>query len=788
MTIPLRLLIIEDSENDAQLVVREIQHGGYEVEFERVETAAALQSMLARQTWDLILCDYSLPAFDAPRALEILKSTGIDLPFIILSGTISEETAVAALRAGAHDFMVKSHLARLVPAIQRELREVETRRVRRQAEDALHEAETRNRTLIEQLPMIVYVNSPDDISRTTYISPQVEAVLGYTPQEWIADSKFLQKILHPEDRQQVLESLARIYQIGEPFDLEYRMLASDGHIVWVRDQAIPVKDSEGRPLHWQGLMIDITEPKQRERELEAIAKMSSALRETQTVHEILSRLLDEALSLIGIFSGSIWLYEPGRTGLNMTIQRGWYDGPLKKYPQGQNIPDLVAASGETIIAREFRNDTRLPEEYRQRVPEGVGGACVPLLASKRIIGAMFVTVHLPREISADELRILHALAEIGGNAIHRANLFEQTVKQLGWMAALRSIDIAISSSFDLKMTLDVVLDKVLRELNVDAVDILLLNPESQILKYAAGKGFLTHTIETTFLSVGEGLSGTAALEKRIVYVGDLPGNMKLVRRGQLVAEEKFVSYYGVPLISKGKVKGVLEIFSRSTVTRDEEWQQFLDAVAGQAAIAIDSSSLFQDLQRSNLELALAYDATIEGWSHALDLRDKETEGHTLRVTEMTLKLAQAMGVSNDELIQIRRGSLLHDIGKMGVPDKILLKPGKLTEEEWVIMRKHPEVAYKMLMPIAYLRPALDIPYCHHEKWDGTGYPRGLKGDQIPLAARIFAVADVWDALRSDRPYDAGWKLEDLSKFIREQSGKHFDPKVVDVFLKQVVNP
>ncbi len=322
---------------------------------------------------------------------------------------------------------------------------------------------------------------------------------------------------------------------------------------------------------------------------------------------------------------------------------------------------------------------------------------------------MFVNVHLPREITASELRLLNALAEIGGNAIHRANLLEQTVKQLDRLAALRSIDIAISSSFDLKMTLNVVLDKVIRELNVDAADILLLKPESYILEYAAGQGFWTRTIESTSLSIGEGLSGKAALERKIVYVGDLPGDTKLIKRGQLVAEEKFVSYYGVPLISKGKVKGVLEIFSRTAVTRDEEWQQFLDAVAGQTAIAIDSSSLFQDLQRSNLELAMAYDATIEGWSHALDLRDKETEGHTLRVTEMTLKLAQAMGINDEDLIHIRRGSLLHDIGKMGVPDRILLKPDKLTEDEWVSMRKHPEFAYKMLMPITYLRSGAGHP-------------------------------------------------------------------------------
>jgi putative nucleotidyltransferase with HDIG domain len=471
----------------------------------------------------------------------------------------------------------------------------------------------------------------------------------------------------------------------------------------------------------------------------------------------------------------------------MAIQRGWGNEPLRKYPQGQNIPDLVVARGEAIVAREFRSDPRIPEDHRKRIPEGLGGACVPLLASKAIIGTMFVNVHLPREILAGELRVLNALAEIGGNAIQRANLREQTIKQLDRLAALRSIDIAISSSFDLKMTLNVVLDKVIREFNVDAADILLLKPESYILEYSAGQGFWTQTIESTSMSVGEGLSGRAALERRIVYVSDLSGHLRLIKRGPLVTEEKFVSYYGVPLVSKGKVKGVLEIFSRTAVNRDEEWQQFLDAVAGQTAIAIDSSSLFQDLQRSNPELARAYDATIEGWSHALDLRDKETEGHTLRVTDMTLNLAQAMGINDKDLIQIRRGSLLHDIGKMGVPDRILLKPDKLTDDEWVSMRKHPEFAYQMLTSINYLRPALDIPYRHHEKWDGTGYPRGLQGNEIPLAARIFAVVDVWDALCSDRPYRVGWKIEDVLKYIKEQSGKHFDPMVVDVFLEQVDN-
>jgi PAS domain S-box-containing protein len=192
-----------------------------------------------------------------------------------------------------------------------------------------------------------------------------------------------------------------------------------------------------------------------------------------------------------------------------------------------------------------------------------------------------------------------------------------------------------------------------------------------------------------------------------------------------------------------------------------------------------------EVRRLYSELVLAYETTLEGWTAALDLRDEETEGHTRRVTEMTLRVARAMGFDEAELVQIRRGALLHDIGKMGIPDAILLKPGKLSEEEWQIMRRHPVYALELLSPIAYLRPALDIPYCHHEKWDGTGYPRGLQGEEIPLAARLFAVVDVWDALRSDRPYRQGWPEERVLEHIRSLSGTHFDPAAVEVFLRVV---
>lgn len=200
-------------------------------------------------------------------------------------------------------------------------------------------------------------------------------------------------------------------------------------------------------------------------------------------------------------------------------------------------------------------------------------------------------------------------------------------------------------------------------------------------------------------------------------------------------------------------------------------------------LTLSFNEMVRSLSKSKKDLLDAYDRTIEGWSRALDLRDHETEGHSQRVTELAVQLGTAMGLSADQLRDLRRGGLLHDIGKIAVPDSILLKEGKLTEAEIVLVRRHPEHAKSFMEPIEFLRPAMAVPYSHHERWDGKGYPQGLKGEQIPLLARIFAVADVWDALTSERSYRKPMSFSEALDYLRAESGKHFDPQVVSGFIK-----
>lgn len=362
-------------------------------------------------------------------------------------------------------------------------------------------------------------------------------------------------------------------------------------------------------------------------------------------------------------------------------------------------------------------------------------------------------------------------------------LFEEKMKQqLLEQTALRSVDLIIMSSADIRLTLKIILDRILQVQKVDAACFSIYNPYTYAFDYRVGSGFRGNGAQSLSRQVGQGTFGKACLERVKIEKHRIQLNDPDFTPG-FIKDEGITCYIVVPLITKGTIKGALELFFRQHLNIQPQWSEFLNSMANQAAIAIENADLLDAIHRSNIELKLAYDATIEGWSKAMDLRDRETEGHTQRVTEITLAMARSVEIQDEELVHIRRGALLHDIGKLGIPDEILFKPGPLTAEEWELMRKHPIYAFEMLSEIDYLHRALDIPYCHHEKWDGSGYPRGLKNDQIPLAARLFAVVDVWDALRSDRPYRAAWPEEKVYAYIREQSGTHFDPQAVEVFEK-----
>ena len=308
---------------------------------------------------------------------------------------------------------------------------------------------------------------------------------------------------------------------------------------------------------------------------------------------------------------------------------------------------------------------------------------------------------------------------------------EKIQQQLRRLTILRNIDQAIAGSMNRRSVLTNVLEQLKAELGVDAAVILLYDPSKQILKYELGLGMQTDALKFTSLRLGDGYAGKAALARQTVFISGLQTRKTDFLRSPTFSQEGFVCYFGVPLIAKGEVEGVMEIFHRSPLEPEQEWLDFMETLAGQVAIAIDNATLYEGMQRANIELATAYDATIEGWSKALDLRDKETEGHTKRVTEMTIRLAHAIGLHEKEILHIQRGALLHDIGKMGVPDSILLKPDKLTEEEWEIMRKHPVFAYEYALTHLLLAPCARYPLLSPRKMGRQRLPARTQGRGDP---------------------------------------------------------
>lgn len=662
---------------------------------------------------------------------------------------------------------------------------------RKQSEEAMRKSEKKYKDLFDSAFDGIY--QVDAAGTFTMMNMAGARIFGYDGPDEIIGRSVLEHWRDPKDRDAFVAELRTRKSVGS-----YHMPSKkkNGEPIELESTSRIIEDEAGNLLGMEGIVRDVTEHMQADQHLRQLLERATALyegsrdmTESLEVQELAGSVTRACVEKFGVIVAWIGRAEsdgsisyvahfPAQSSYPNRITVRWDDTPL-----GRGSTGCAIRSGQPVVVSDISKDAELAPWHEVAQEEGlVSLAAFPLMSRGRTFGVLKLYSDKPGFFTEEYTRFFQIYAHQAAAAIENARLFQETEDNLEHLRALRAVDLAITSSLDLRVTLDVLLDNVTSQLKVDATALLLLNPHSKLLEYTAGRGFHTRALQHTRLKIGQGYAGQAVTEQRTIRV---PNVMEAegFSKAPMLKPEGFVSYFGVPLVAKGHVKGVLEIFHRKPLNPHEQWFEFLDALAGQAAIAIDNASLFNDLERSNLELTMAYETTLDGWSRALDLRDKETEGHTQRVAEMTIRLAEAIGMSDEELVHLRRGALLHDIGKMGVPDSILLKPGKLTDEEWEIMRKHPVYAYELIYPIAFLRNAVDIPYCHHEKWDGTGYPRGLKGEQIPLAARIFAVMDVWDALRSDRPYRPAWPEEETLEHIRAMSGSHFDPKVVDVFLK-----
>jgi len=646
---------------------------------------------------------------------------------------------------------------------------------------------TQRKEVEEQLQMqsMALFNSANAIIITNtkgvieWSNPAFSQLTGYSQAEIIGKNP-KELIYSGVQKREFYEKMWDTILSGEHWHGEIVNRKKDGNLYSEEMSITPVRDENNVIKNFIAIKQDISERKKHELEMEAIATISSVLRKSNSKTEMLPEILNILMDLFRA-EGSALILRDNRSGDSVYVNgAGVFKDTLKmRLPAGKSISGIVAETGQPFVTADISKEEGIVWSEAYQKTKAI--ACVPIIVDGNPIGN--IRIGRTFEITPVEVRLLTSIADIIGNALQKENLREEMIDQLNQLSTLRSIDQVLTSIVDLRIILNFILEQIMERLKVDAVAIHLYNPATHKLEFTEGRGFRTQEIERTNLNIGEHNLGRVARDRKTLILPKIgPDDFPC---SPLVSKEKFISYFATSIYAKGQIKGVIEVFNRTYFDPNEKWINYFEILAGQTAIAIDNSQLFEGLQRSNLELSLAYDATIEGWSRAMDLRDKETEGHTERVTDLTILLAHKAGFSGDDIIQIRRGALLHDMGKLGIPDNILHKPGQLTDEEWVLMKKHPVFAYEMLSPINYLRKAMDIPYCHHEKWDGSGYPRGLKGEEIPLAARIFAIVDVYDALTSDRPYRQAWSKEKTLDYIAGLRAIQFDPAVVDLFFEVI---
>jgi len=832
MNTKLKILYIEETQKDLKSLKDYIAREKLPYELVSSVSVSDARDKLDLGEFNLVLSEYHLGNVTVFELIDDLK----DPPIIILTEEKNETNAVRALKSGASDYMFKDgegeYLKLLPSAIDKAVQEKEqesefnnyhkqleeivagrahvliqsNQRLtdetlqRAQAVEELRESKEIYRRFFQTSRDAVFITSEDG----SWIDMNQSAVelFGYQNKEQLLNVSIFDLYHEPKERD---EFTRVIKEQGFTKDYPFKLRKKDGSVFDVLVSST-LYEVDNEIVGYQGIIRDISQDIKLEEERQqlvnqqtVIDELSIAVGSTLELAALYESIISHIVKLFDVNTFIISKYNHENDLIEAKF--AWGDGkpgsserlhnlPLNKFGHGNKsrvirskktvyIPDLVKYQLES-------NDPDGSEVFSfEKDGENVNYSTLlaPLVVNKQAVGALQIIKNQVDAYNKEEFTLLTKIANVVAIGLQKAYLFEESEKLVEKLTTLNQIQKTILENLSLPTTLDSLAEQLVRELDVDAANILYFHPTLKTLKLIAQTGFRQSILQNTDLEIGEGYAGTAAQSRSTIHVPDLTQEETKLTQSLAFAAEDFISYFGLPLLAKGNLVGVLEIFHRSLLDPDQQQLELFEMVAGLAAIAIEHQNLQKDLERSRNEIIKGFDAIIEGWAQALELRGIESTGHAGRVVDLTLRLAQELGLGGDAEIELRRGALLHDIGKMGIPDQVLNKGKELTKEERKMIGRHPVDAFKLLEKIDALQSALDIPLYHHEKWDGTGYPYGLKGDKIPFQARLFAIVDVWDALLTDRPYRDAWPLEKAVTHIKEQSGKHFEPRVVNAFLK-----
>jgi PAS domain S-box-containing protein len=817
----LLILTLLKNQDEQEIIEKYIRKQDFPCQIKAISSPADFRNTVASKLVNLVIAGQ---ANGRVSVFDLLDDLG-EIPWIMLAEGGDEELAVRAFQSGAADYIIKSsssdYLPRLVEGIDKaliqseetkqaqqhyqQLEEIVAERAhvlldsnQRLTEETLHRAqaledlkESREiyRRFFRTSRDAMFITSIN--GRWIDMNESTLKLFGYTDQEQIWNDSVMDLYWNSEDR---VEYIKAIEQEGYLKDYPLKFKKKDGSKIETLVSATPYEIG-GKLVGYQGFIRDITdelraedEKEQTRIQQELIDDLAMEMGTSLQLEDMYQSIAEHVQELIPGDGLNIFKYDQPRELIQLEYiwksnhQTGDAGNKPDRFDRiNQNLRDQLLQDKEPLIIDDlakYHDENDLEEDDHV--------CCATLLApvvvEDQVIAVLQLISRQADRYNKSDLLLITRMANVVAIGLQKAYTFQESQALVKKLSSLQRIEQVILENLSLPSTLDILVNNLVRELGVHAADILYFHPILKSLKFITQTGFRENILQHTDLEIGEGLAGQAAETKEMIQVLDLSIDGQNDSRSADFSSEDFVSYFAVPLHAKNRMVGVLEIFHREKLDPDQDWIDLLEMIAGLAALAIDNQNLHDDLARSRNKITLGFDAIIKGWAQAMELRGIESEGHWRRVEELTMKLAAKLGLEEDTLVDLQRGALLHDIGKMGIPDQILLKNGRLTKEERKQIGRHPLDAYELLHSIDGLQSALDIPLYHHERWDGNGYPHGIENEDIPLPARIFAVVDVWDALQTDRPYRKAFTRSEALLHMKKQSGKHFDPRVVKVFL------
>jgi PAS domain S-box-containing protein len=739
----LDVLIIEDNRDDIELLVYQLKKTFKSVRYTHIqnlrEYREALPEFAESQSppgqYKVILSDWAVPEYDCLAALELLHNIKQVIPFIVVSGAIGEPTAVALIKAGAYDFVFKEQSSLLTHVIPKALEWAEQRKT-----------EEKQRLQIE-LQNKAFQSSPNAIAILNvqgafeWVNQAYETLTGWTLQE--LEGRYLWGFcseVPPEDCRQVFQEL----KYKDIHRWEGAATRKDGSRYQEFRQMAKLSDANNVVQQYLLIRQDITSLRHYHLRLEIDAELPLILANCQTEVSI----YEESASY---FKRVFEVQHAGFSRIDRQEKKAsrWIGDDMASSSAAAHMqyPVLVDGKPKAICAVDWN--------------------ATPIEGTDTLISYALEKLEQP------------------------LSRFIAQRKAKEWLQRLSLLDI-FREYFGSGRNFNAAVLKILRiireTLHADSISLFIQNADGTLTSKDYD-GFLSDIMSNETIQPGEKNVGLAAEKRRIIAAADLAIHRDgyTPRFRALIEREKFVTQYCIPVILANEVRAVLELFFRAPFKPDETWLAFSQIAAYQTGLALQMQSIIEELAQTYGDLESANESILEGLSSALEFRDKETEGHTLRVTALFMSFASKFIQDENELKKLRVGSLLHDIGKIGISDTILNKPGPLTPEEQAEMKKHPLISREILSRIPSLHECIDIPLYHHEKYDGTGYPFGLKGEAIPLSARMFAIVDVYEALTSDRPYRKGWPKEKTLGYIRDNAGTHFDPELARRFIEMHTN-